>query len=65
MNADPSQEYQGIPIGFFKINLSDRGNLSQVAKILWHKTQKLSTTVFFRIWKKLVYSKRIKLTGRK
>lgn len=36
-------------MGFFKMNLSDKGKLSQVAKKkkkkLWDKTQKLSTMV--------------------
>lgn len=34
------------------MNLNDRGNLSQVAKNVWDKTQKLLTTVFSTMWAK-------------
>ena len=58
MSTNLSQEYQGTSIGFFIVNLSDIGHLSQVAKHIWGKTQELSTTSFSTMWKKLVYSKR-------
>lgn len=46
LSTDLSREYQGAPTGFLKKNLSDRGNLSQVAKIYGIKLRSRQTLCF-------------------